>query len=242
MGTAQRTTRPVPPAAPDGDPVVRREPDVNRTVVVLGGPDPRVSTWCRSTGRARRAAPDGSLTAVAPRAALVDRARRVARTRTAVLVNPGATHSTRSSIVAGPIVAGPIVAGPIVAAVQRLPEDEALIVAAAECAAVTGTRLVILHAVPRSFGERSVGIAEALAHASAVVRDAAAIAAAAAPDVDVTTRVVRARPHEVVGEDLDASLLLVGGARSGHDEQLGLVTLSALHHAPCAVLIVPRLA
>jgi nucleotide-binding universal stress UspA family protein len=44
----------------------------------------------------------------------------------------------------------------------------------------------------------------------------------------------------VVGERLDADLVVLGGPRPGTDGALGLVALSALHHAPCPVLLVPR--
>jgi nucleotide-binding universal stress UspA family protein len=58
--------------------------------------------------------------------------------------------------------------------------------------------------------------------------------------VGVTVQLVRALPHEIVGESLDADLLVLGGHRPVTDGMLGLVALSALHHAPCSVLLVAR--
>jgi nucleotide-binding universal stress UspA family protein len=53
------------------------------------------------------------------------------------------------------------------------------------------------------------------------------------------------RPYELVGEALHADLLVVGGARTdrtagGPGSGPGLVAHSALHHAPCPVLLTPR--
>jgi nucleotide-binding universal stress UspA family protein len=56
----------------------------------------------------------------------------------------------------------------------------------------------------------------------------------------VKTWLARVRPHELVGEELDADLLVVGGPRADVPDRLGLVARSALHHAPCAVLLIPR--
>lgn len=62
-----------------------------------------------------------------------------------------------------------------------------------------------------------------------------------ARDVDVVTRLARVHPHELVGEDLDTGLLVLGGPRRDVvDDDLGLVARSALHHATCPLLIVPR--
>jgi nucleotide-binding universal stress UspA family protein len=51
---------------------------------------------------------------------------------------------------------------------------------------------------------------------------------------------VRAWPHEIVGELLDADLLVLGGPRAGTAGRVGLVAGSAVRHAPCAVLLAPR--
>ena len=61
-----------------------------------------------------------------------------------------------------------------------------------------------------------------------------------APDLVVETRLVRVHPHELVGENLDTDLLVIGGPRRRIPDDLGLVARTALHHATCPVLIVPR--
>jgi nucleotide-binding universal stress UspA family protein len=61
----------------------------------------------------------------------------------------------------------------------------------------------------------------------------------------VEVALVRAWPHEILGERLDADLLVLGGPRAGSNDRVGLVGLvaaSAVRHAPCAVLLAPRLA
>jgi nucleotide-binding universal stress UspA family protein len=91
-----------------------------------------------------------------------------------------------------------------------------------------------------SFAERSIGLAAALEHARRLLDAAARRLATESPDVRVMTRLCRAHPHELVGEDLDTGLLVVGGPRRGGVDDLGLVARSALHHATCPVLVVPR--
>jgi nucleotide-binding universal stress UspA family protein len=44
----------------------------------------------------------------------------------------------------------------------------------------------------------------------------------------------------MVGELLDADVLVIGGPRAGRSGRLGLVAESATVHAPCAVLVVRR--
>jgi nucleotide-binding universal stress UspA family protein len=58
--------------------------------------------------------------------------------------------------------------------------------------------------------------------------------------VRVMSRLLRAHPHELVTEDIQADLVVVGGAPVDSSRELGLVTLSAIQHAPCAVLVTPR--
>jgi nucleotide-binding universal stress UspA family protein len=128
----------------------------------------------------------------------------------------------------------------IVVAVRRLPEDAPVVEEAARCAASIDARLEVVHAVPTSFAEKSVGLADALDHGRTVLALTAEYARRSEPALQVDVRLVRARPHEVVGERLDSDLLVLGGPRPGTDGALGLVALSALHHAPCSVLLVPR--
>jgi nucleotide-binding universal stress UspA family protein len=127
----------------------------------------------------------------------------------------------------------------VVAALRGLPDDGPVVADAAGCAEHAGAALTLVHAVPRSFGERSVGLAGAVAHGRRLLEAAATRAANRAPAVPVDYALLRVRPHELVGEALDADLLVVGGARPARPGS-GLVAHSALHHAPCPVLLVPR--
>ena len=110
--------------------------------------------------------------------------------------------------------------------------------------------MTFVHAVPCSFGERSVDLAGALARGQHLLDTAACAAEALSAGLSPTTQLLRVRPHELVGEALDADLLVVGGPRTAHrgaDHRgsvqpggLSLVAHSALHHAPCPVLLTPR--
>jgi len=142
----------------------------------------------------------------------------------------------------------------VVAALQDLPDDAAVVKDAVRCAAGCGAALTFVHAVPRSFGQRSVDLDKSLAHGvrllDAAVRQALAQAVRLHAVLIPNTQLLRVRPHELVGEELDADLLVVGGPRIEHGTTerrgsvqpggVGLVTHSALHHAPCPVLLAPR--
>jgi nucleotide-binding universal stress UspA family protein len=133
----------------------------------------------------------------------------------------------------------------VVAAVRSLPDDAPVVADAAACAARMGARLTIVHAVPRSFAERSVGLAGAVTHGQRLLDAAAGRAAAHEPGLRVECQLLRVRPYELVGEALHADLLVVGGARTDRTagepgSGPGLVAHSALHHAPCPVLLTPR--
>jgi nucleotide-binding universal stress UspA family protein len=127
----------------------------------------------------------------------------------------------------------------VVAALRGLPDDAPVVADAAACAGRVGAALTLVHAVPQSFAERSVGLAAALALGRRLLESAAEQAVARAPGVPVDCTLPRVRPHELVGEALDADLLVVGGGRPLRPEP-GLVAQSALHHAPCPVLVVRR--
>lgn len=182
-----------------------------------------VVDWCRASGRALWRVrlpelPGGDLGAAADQAATIgDLAATATRAGDAVLV-------ARSA---------PARAGKprVVAALRELPDDATVLATAAESATQMGGELMAAHAVPTSFGERSVGLQAALDHGRQVLD-----AAAATPSVQPL--LLRIWPYELVGEGLDADLLVVGGPR--HHGGLGLVARSALHHAPCPVLLVPR--
>jgi nucleotide-binding universal stress UspA family protein len=60
------------------------------------------------------------------------------------------------------------------------------------------------------------------------------------PGLRVRPWLARVRADELVGELLEADLLLLGGPRPDRWGEFGLVARSALFHAPCAVLLTPR--
>lgn len=126
----------------------------------------------------------------------------------------------------------------VAAAVGHLPVDEPVADAAGSCAAALDATVDLLHGVPLSFGPRSVGLDAAVSTGEEVVQAARVGLAAQHPRTPVEARLLRVHPHELVNELLDADLLVVGGA--GEDRQLGRVALSAIQHAPCPVLVVPR--
>jgi nucleotide-binding universal stress UspA family protein len=128
----------------------------------------------------------------------------------------------------------------VTAALHDLPDDAPVLAAATDAARHVDGRLVLVHGLPISFAERSVELRTALHHARQVLDTAARRLAADTPDLGVETRLVRVHPHELVGENLDTGLLVIGGPRRRIPDDLGLVARTALHHATCPVLIVPR--
>jgi nucleotide-binding universal stress UspA family protein len=136
----------------------------------------------------------------------------------------------------------------VIAAVQSADDDLGVCVEAARCAAALSADVVLLHCVPVSFAERSVGLDAAVDRGGTVLRDSQRALAGElstlhphqGQDVPVSTRLVRTYPHELVSDDLDADLIVVGGSRLGTAAGLGLVALSVVRHAPCPVLVVPR--
>jgi nucleotide-binding universal stress UspA family protein len=133
----------------------------------------------------------------------------------------------------------------VVAALDTRPDDDAVVADAVACAVAVGGALTLVHAVPRSFAERIVDLDGAVEHGLRLLDAAVAESVALRPAVVPATQLLRVRPYELVGEALDADLLVVGGARPGYPGSvqpggLGLVAHSALHHAPCPVLVTPR--
>jgi nucleotide-binding universal stress UspA family protein len=128
----------------------------------------------------------------------------------------------------------------VVAALRSLPDDVSVLVEAIDAAVHLDGKLVVLHGVPLSFGERSVGRDEALDRGRDLLEEARALVDGIGTGVAVEVGLVRAWPHELVGELLDADLLVLGGPRAGYTGALGLVAGSALRHAPCSVLLAPR--
>ena len=146
----------------------------------------------------------------------------------------------RSVLVVGPPGDGRTPGGRVVAAIRDLPSDAAVLTEAALAAAVLDAVVVPVHCVPLSFGERSVGLTDALARGHDVLDTAVAQLAADAPELTVVPRLLRMHPHELVGEGLDADLLVLGGPRHRIPARVGLVGCSAVQHAPCPVLLAPR--
>ena len=195
-------------------------------VVVLTGAEPPawLSHWCRETGRRPRAAPAPAGRFGTGRMHPAELAASNARLGSAVLL----PRTPRCRTDAQRVAVG----------VKTLPDDGKAVVAAAQCATAMNADLVVLHAVPTSFAERSVGLGAALDRGHALLAHATRVAHRAAPEVGVTVQLMRALPHEIVGESLEADLLVLGGHRPVTDGALGLVALSALHHTPCSVLLV----
>ncbi|GAA3078724.1 hypothetical protein GCM10010464_48680 [Pseudonocardia yunnanensis] len=217
---------------------IRRPDPVERGGVVVvceseGAPD-WVVDWCRRSGRWLRrhelpAASADDFTAAAQRVGTIaEIASAAARQDSSVLVV--------SSTVSPPRSGRP----QVVAAVQALPDDGPVLAAAATAALHRHADLVVAHGVPTSFAERSVGLDAALDHAHRLLGTSVAAAHATAPDLTVVPLLLRVRPYEMVGEGLDADLLVIGGPRTFPPGPLGLVAHSALHHAPCSVLLTPR--
>jgi nucleotide-binding universal stress UspA family protein len=127
----------------------------------------------------------------------------------------------------------------VVAALRELPADGPVLAEAVAATRRLHGELVLLHAVPLSFAARSVGLDEAV-HRGEGMLAAAAQWAAAAGTAPEEALLVRVRPHELVGERLEADLLVVGGPPADEPLRLGPVTRSAARHAPCTLLVVPR--
>jgi nucleotide-binding universal stress UspA family protein len=127
----------------------------------------------------------------------------------------------------------------VTAALHDLTDDAPVLAAAVEAARQLGAPLVVTHGLPVSFAERNVGLASAQKHGRRLL-DAAARRIGRGSGLALVTRLVRAHPHELVGKELDTGLLVVGGPRHRVHDDLGLVARTALNHATCPVLIVPR--
>jgi hypothetical protein len=211
---SQRTSALAPPSAPqrpaDVLVVMAQQPDVPAWVVRAG----------RRSGRHVRIEP-------APGTA-EDRLRTVAALAGRSVLVVGSHEAPRSGI------------GRVIAAVRDLPSDAAVLAEAAAAAIELDAEIVPVHGVPLSFGERSVGLTDALAHGHEMLDAAVALLTAAAPGLTVLPRLLRVRPHELVGEGLDADLLVLGGPRHRIPARVGLVGCSAVQHAPCPVLLAAR--
>ena len=128
----------------------------------------------------------------------------------------------------------------VVAAVGDLPDDDRVLVEASSAAGHLGAQLILTHVVPLSFGERSVGLDQAIEHGHRVLESGVERLGIEAPELVVIPQLRRQHPHELVGEELDADLLVLGGPRPRTPARLGLIDSSAVQHAPCPVLFAPR--
>jgi nucleotide-binding universal stress UspA family protein len=128
----------------------------------------------------------------------------------------------------------------VVAALRSLPDDAVVLIDALDAARHLGGTLDVLHGVPVSFGERSVGREEALSRGRGLLEQARGLLGDHGAEMPIEVALLRAWPHEIVGELLDADLLVLGGPRAGSEGRIGLVACSAVRHAPCAVLLAPR--
>jgi nucleotide-binding universal stress UspA family protein len=147
----------------------------------------------------------------------------------------------RSVLVPGPAAAPARRGTPrVVAAIRDLPADELVLAEAAAIAEPLDADVVVVHGVPLSFGERSVGLDDAVERGQRLLDLAVAMLTTDAPGITVLPRLLRVRPHELVGEELDADLLVLGGPLPRFPARLGLVASSALQHAPCPVLLAAR--
>jgi len=195
-------------------PPVRRTARRPRGLVVAGTTVPTwVRRWCDRSRRSVAARPADAVAAAATAgdSVLIPRA------------DPPAARRPRVAV-----------------ALRDLPDDASALVDALNAATHLGGKLTVLHGVPLSFGERTVGLAEALRHGRDLLEQARTLTASTGADTAVEVKLIRAWPHEIVGELLDADLLVLGGPRTGSVGRVGLIAASAIEHAPCAVLLAPR--
>jgi nucleotide-binding universal stress UspA family protein len=221
--TTATTLRPVPAAA---------GPRTGRALVVIGDEVPDwVLRWCTRIAREvrHRPVPGRPAEPVSTERvrAIADIAAGAARRGNPVLALPSQPQARSTP-------------PRVVAAVRQLPDDAPALTDAAACAGHMGADLVVAHGLPVSLGERSIGLDAAVQDAARLLDAAVAAAVESEPGLAVRAWLARVRPHELVGEQLDADLLVLGGPRLGRSGPLGLVARSALFHAPCPVLLIPR--
>jgi nucleotide-binding universal stress UspA family protein len=201
-------------------------------LVVIGDEVPAwARRWCDSSAREVRrcrvpAHPAGPASADRV-GAIADITSRAAREGSTVLVLPAARQDRGTP-------------PRVIAAVRQLPDDAHALTEAAACAGSMGADLVVAHGLPASFGERSIDLDDAVQDAGRLLEAAIRAAASSVPGLRVRPWLARVRPHELVSEQLDADLLVLGGPRADRWARLGLVARSALFHAPCPVLLTPR--
>lgn len=127
----------------------------------------------------------------------------------------------------------------VAVALGGLPRDAAVLTEAAACAGSLEVPLDLVHGVPLAFAERSVGLDQALERGEWLLEAATRQVAAHPPDLRVTTRLVRARAHELVTEVPEDELLVLGMAHHPTRPEPHLAGMSAIHFAPGPILFVP---
>lgn len=125
----------------------------------------------------------------------------------------------------------------VVAAIGRLPDDEPVLRWAAEFAAGPGGELVLVHTVPLAFGERSCRLAEAEDAGLTLLRRAADMVGDKRRGLPVRTELARGHPHDLLANPLGADLLVMGSHPAAIGEPPGALVRTALHHAPCTVMV-----
>ena len=103
----------------------------------------------------------------------------------------------------------------VVAAIARLPDDEPVLRWAAEFAAGQGDQLVVAHASPGAFGQRSSQRTEAQRAGQALLNQAAKTIGDNRLGLPIHTALVRVPPHDLLADPLGADLLVMGSDPSG---------------------------
>ena len=129
----------------------------------------------------------------------------------------------------------------VVAAIARLPDDEPVLRWAAEFAAGQGDQLVVAHASPGAFGQRSSQRAEAQRAGQALLDQAARTIGDNRLGLPIHTALARVPPHELLAHPLGADLLVMGSDPPGAGQPPAALVRAALHHAPCTVMVTPRI-
>jgi hypothetical protein len=107
-------------------------------------------------------------------------------------------------------------------------------------AAAARGSLAIVHAVPLPFGERSIGLRSALEHGQGLLGTAADRLATEVPGLRVVPQLLRAHAHELVADGLEPICSSSADPAAPAPQRLGLVVRTALQHAACPILLVPR--
>jgi hypothetical protein len=94
--------------------------------------------------------------------------------------------------------------------------------------------------VPLSVGERTIGLRSALEHGQRLLGTAADRLATEIPGLKVAPQLLRAHAHELVGDGLEPICASSADPAVPAPRRLDLVVRTALQHAACPILLVPR--